>query len=316
MPPIRSLSKTANRALRSSSQNLRHVRQGWQRLISRPTLRRFQAPKLPIATKPSADVPVQIYVGESPHAAKLGVTSDGLKHGAYRIVSGDNWLALIGDDRDFEPVHPFARNHGDIPRAQAEWEKIVGAPYGMPSRGLYKNRLRLPGETGKPDGAVTDKKETLEIWGFDERGSFNAVCGYLRKLGARWYLPGELGEVLPEMKTIPLPSIDETAIPDFPLRQFNFRFSTAGYETSMWAMRLGTRNDARIHLAHGMSGMTNNEKVFAGAPGVVRHSTAASAISNPVTPNASSAIQTRGFSRKQCVTPVLCSIPTILNVYQ
>ena len=222
--------------------------------------------QLPIKTKPSADVPVQIYVGESPHAAKLGVTSEGLEHGAYRIVSGENWLALIGEDSDFEPVHPFARNNGDKPRAQAEWEKIIGAPYGMPSRNLYKNRLRLPGETGKPDGAVTDKKETLEIWGLDERGSFNAVCGYLRKLGARWYLPGELGEVMPEMKSIPLPQIDETVTPDFPLRQFNFRFSTAGFHTSMWAMRLGTRNDESLHIAHGMSGMTNNEKVFAEHP--------------------------------------------------
>ncbi len=222
--------------------------------------------RLPIKTKPSADVPVQIYIGESPYAAKLGVTSEGLKHGAYRIVSGDNWLALIGDDSDFEPVHPFARNNGDKPRAQAEWEKIIGAPYGMPSRNLYKNRLRLPGETGKPDGAVTDKKETLDIWGLDERGSFNAVCGYLRKLGARWYLPGDLGEVMPKMKSIPLPQIDETVTPDFPLRQFNFRFSTAGYHTSMWAMRLGTRNDERLNIAHGMSGMTNNEKVFAEHP--------------------------------------------------
>ena len=46
--------------------------------------------QLPIETKPSADVAVQIYVGESPHAAKLRLTSDGLEHGAYRIVSGEN----------------------------------------------------------------------------------------------------------------------------------------------------------------------------------------------------------------------------------
>ena len=89
--------------------------------------------QLPIKTKPSADVPVQIYIGESPHAAKLGITSGGLEHGAYRIVSSENWLALIGDDSDFVPVHPFARNNGDKPRAQAEWEKMIGAPYGMPS---------------------------------------------------------------------------------------------------------------------------------------------------------------------------------------
>jgi hypothetical protein len=65
---------------------------------------------------------------------------------------------------------------------------------------------------GKPDPV---DGETLEVWGLDERGSFNAVSGFLQKLGARWYLPGELGEVLPSMKTIPLPKLDETVQPDF-----------------------------------------------------------------------------------------------------
>ncbi len=58
-------------------------------------LAKISGAKLPIKTKPSADVPVQIYVGESPHAAKLGLTSDGLENGAYRIVSGENWLARL-----------------------------------------------------------------------------------------------------------------------------------------------------------------------------------------------------------------------------
>ena len=56
---------------------------------------------LPIRVEPSADVPVQIYTGESPHAAKLGVTADRLEHGAYRIAFGEQWIALIGDDTDF-----------------------------------------------------------------------------------------------------------------------------------------------------------------------------------------------------------------------
>ncbi len=225
-------------------------------------IEKISGARLSIVTNASKDT-VNIFVGSSPGNP---VKADGLEAGAYRITTGPGWMALIGDDTDFEPTHPFASNNSDIPRAQAEWEKIVGAPYGMPSRGLYKNRLRLPGETGKPDGAKTDPKETLTIWGLDERGSFNAVCGFLRKIGARWYLPGDLGEVLPSMETIPLPAIDETVQPDFPLRQFNFRFSTAGYDTSMWAMRLGTRNDERIQVAHGMSSMTNNEQVFAEHP--------------------------------------------------
>ena len=218
--------------------------------------------RLPIVTQP-VDDRVKIFIGASPQNP---VQANGLKAGAYRIATGPDWMALVGDDREFTPMEPFAKNNGYIPRAQAEWEKIVGAPYGMPARGLYKNRLRLPGDTGKPDGATTEPKETLEIWGLDERGSFNAVCGYLRKLGARWYLPGELGEVLPSMKTIPLPQIDETVLPDFPLRQFNFRFSTAGLETSMWVMRLGLRNDERLQIAHGISTMTNHQGVFDAHP--------------------------------------------------
>ena len=228
----------------------------------RTQIEKISGARFPISTQPVAGA-VKIYIGAS---EQNPASVDGLKHGAYRIATGPDWMSLIGDDSDFTPFQPFARNNNDIPRAQAEWEKIAGAPYGMPLRGLYKNRLRLPGATGKPDGAETGSKETLEVWGLDERGSFNAVCAYLRKLGARWYLPGELGEILPAMKTIALPEINETVKPDFPLRQFNFRFSNCGYDTAMWAMRLGIRIDSRIHLAHGMAGMTNNEKVFAAHP--------------------------------------------------
>ena len=190
----------------------------------RMQIEKISGARLPIVTTPSGEA-VKIFIGTS---SQNPVKADDLKNGAYRIISGPDWMALVGDDSEFTPMEPFARNNSDIPRAQAEWEKIVGAPYGMPARGLYKNRLRLPGDTGKPDGAATEPKETLDIWGLDERGSFNAVCSYLRKLGARWYLPGEIGEVLPSMKTIPLWQIDETVLPDFPLRQFNFRLSTAG----------------------------------------------------------------------------------------
>lgn len=228
----------------------------------RMQIEKISGARLPIVTAPSGKA-VKIFIGAS---SQNPVKAAGLKAGAYRIATGPDWMALVGDDSEFTPREPFAKNNSDIPRAQAEWEKIVGAPYGMPSRGLYKNRLRLSGDTGKPDGATTDSKESLEIWGLDERGSFNAVCGYLRKLGARWYLPGELGEVLPAMKTIPLPQIDETVQPDFSLRQFNFRFSTAGPETSMWVMRLGLRNDEQVQIAHGMATMTNHQAVFDAHP--------------------------------------------------
>ncbi|MFO0817000.1 MAG: DUF4838 domain-containing protein [Pirellulales bacterium] len=228
----------------------------------RQQIEKISGARLPIVTQPTGKA-VKVFIGASSHSP---VKTEGLKHGAYRIVSGEDWLALLGDDTDFTPIDPWGKSNSDIPRAQAEWEKIVGAPYGMPTRGLYKHRLKLPGETGKPDGATTAKNESLEIWGLDERGSFNAVSGYLHKLGARWYLPGDLGEVLPSLKTIVLPKLDETVRPDFSLRQFNFRFGTAGYDTSLWAMRLGIRNDETLPIGHGMATMTNREEVFAKHP--------------------------------------------------
>ncbi|MBI2478922.1 MAG: DUF4838 domain-containing protein [Planctomycetia bacterium] len=228
----------------------------------RETIEKISGARLPIVTAPSGKA-AKVFIGASPHNP---VTVDGLQHGAYRIASGPDWLALVGDDTDFEPLPPFARSNSDIPRAQAEWEQIVGAPYGMPRTGLYKNRLRLPGEIGKPDGAITEKDETFELWGLDERGSYNAVCGLLHQFGARWYLPGELGEVLPALKTIKVPRVDETVRPDFALRQFNFRFSIVGAETARWVMRLGLRNDERLQIAHGLSTMTNRQAVFDAHP--------------------------------------------------
>ncbi len=217
----------------------------------RRQIEKISGTRLPIVTQPTGNA-AKVFIGASAHSP---VKAEGLKDGAYRIASGADWLAMIGDDADFEPVGPFARNNSDIPRAQAAWEKIVGAPYGLPSPGLYKHRTKI----------VLDG-ETLEVWGLDERGSFNAVIAFLHRLGARWYLPGDLGEVLPTMKTIELPKLDETVRPDFALRQFNFRFSTCGPDTALWAMRLGIRNDERLQIAHGMANMTNREEVFAKHP--------------------------------------------------
>ena len=37
-----------------------------------------------------------IYVGESDYTGALGISTEGLRHGAYRMVSGEGWLALVG----------------------------------------------------------------------------------------------------------------------------------------------------------------------------------------------------------------------------
>lgn len=227
-------------------------------------IEKISGARLPIVFAPGGGRPVQVFVGESPAAEKLGITAEGLAAGAYRIASGENWLALVGDDTDFVPTEPWAKNNRDRTsgKLQSEWEKRAGYAWGVPNGGMYKMRERLPGGIGLPDGAAGANPDPLEIWNADERGSYNAVCGFLRNLGVRWYLPGELGEVIPEKKSIPLPDIDTTVQPDFPVRQFNVRWSVVSDDTMWWFMRLGIRQPYGLMIAHGMHTMTHTETIL------------------------------------------------------
>jgi hypothetical protein len=117
-------------------------------------IEKMSGARLPIVSQPTGKN-VRIYIGRSPLTDQLGVSDEGLKHGAYRMVSGDDWLAIVGDDSDFVPKEPWARNNEMIRsgKLQAEWEKITGLPYGVPDAGMYKHRFKMPAELGLPDAA-------------------------------------------------------------------------------------------------------------------------------------------------------------------
>ena len=61
---------------------------------------------LAIVSKPTGEVPVKIYVGESEAARQVGVNADGLERDAFHMVSGPTWLALVGSDLEFTPREP------------------------------------------------------------------------------------------------------------------------------------------------------------------------------------------------------------------
>jgi tetratricopeptide (TPR) repeat protein len=227
-------------------------------------LEKISGARLPIVQDPGERTPVKIFVGQSPHTDRLQVSADGLKHGAYRIVSGEDWLVLIGHDTDFVPIDPWPRNNADwvSGRVHAQWDEITGARWGNPLAGFYKHYTGRASDFGKPPAEQFDKSGAIHVWDFDERGSFNAVCGFLRSLGVRWYMPGDLGEVVPSLATIPLPAVDETVVPDFAVRRFNIRFGVHGRDTAMWAMRLGMRDPYGLEIPHGMHTMTHRQEIL------------------------------------------------------
>lgn len=231
-------------------------------------LTKISGAKLDILTTPSGSLPIKLYIGSSKHTDALGITADGLQHGAYRIVSGDDWMVFIGDDTDFVPIEPWPRSSADVSsgKMQKEWSAITGKGWGFPHRQLHKHYSGPNRLFGTPNEQKTDADGNVHVWIYDERGSFNAVCGYLRSLGVRWYMPGEIGEILPETGSIPLSKINETVHPDFPMRIFQFRPGAGGPEAMMWGFRLGVRRPYGRQAAHGFRDMTDNAETFKNHP--------------------------------------------------
>ncbi|MFH1741460.1 MAG: hypothetical protein ABIH23_20840, partial [bacterium] len=59
----------------------------------------------------------------------------------------------------------------------------------------------------------------LHILGGSARATLWAVYGILHELGCRWYIPGEIGEVVPTRKTLTINGEKRVDSPDFPFRQ-------------------------------------------------------------------------------------------------
>ncbi|HID22852.1 MAG TPA: hypothetical protein EYP14_10700 [Planctomycetaceae bacterium] len=142
---------------------------------------------VPIVTQPTHEGRVRIYVGRSRDTDELGVRNDDLPDGAYRIVSGKNWLVLIGTDTDFVPTEPWPRSHQDrvSGRLIRAWDAVTGKRWGNPVWHLYKFYSGRASAFGKPGKGTKPRLAPVDVWAFDERGSFNAVCGFLRRLGVR-----------------------------------------------------------------------------------------------------------------------------------
>lgn len=205
---------------------------------------------LPIASKQSAGK-AAIFVGMSSFTVERGLSTQELKHGAFRMASGEDWLALLGPDKDFVPIEPWGRERdkNESARVNAAWDKITGDTFWNTASELYQ--LYHP---------------ELDVWMTDDAGTFNAVNEFLRGLGCRWFAPGELGEVIPRQQTILLPQVDRTVTPDFGLRRFVYYTQHTGIgERALWNLRLGVNFGAEIagfpQLCHGMKFVIKREEM-------------------------------------------------------
>lgn len=217
---------------------------------------------LPIVTEPQ-EGKIAIFVGKSRHTDALSLSTDGLKHGAFRMASGQDWLALLGPDQDFVPIEPWGRSRSpaETARVNAAWDKITGDTFWNTARDLH---FRY-----HPD---------LDVWDQDDAGTFNAVNEFLRGLGCRWFAPGELGEVIPRQQTIPLPDVHRTVTPDFAVRRFVYYTEHTGIgDKALWNLRLGLNHGAEIlgfpQICHGVKFVIKREEMKQAHPEIylLRH---------------------------------------------
>lgn len=89
--------------------------------------------------------------------------------------------------------------------------------------------------------------KVLSLAGKDNAGTQFAVYTFLEKcLGVRWFWPGELGEVVPEIKTIAVEQIDDTEEPDF-------KWRNRGPGGALWGAHMGPTDKKSRELLLGIT---------------------------------------------------------------
>jgi len=172
--------------------------------------------KLPIQQEPipQGKPGVNIFLGESSFTKALGLNLDGLKSDGFKIVSRDNWLAILG--RDYRGATPIV----GLMNPWAPWE-------------VYSDKLKT--------GA------------FGETGTLFGVFRFLEDYcGVRWYMPGDLGTVIPKLETIKVEKVNYQTSPDFEYRYpwfCNF-YQADAKEDILWYRRAGFGAAYPVQIIH------------------------------------------------------------------
>jgi hypothetical protein len=208
-------------------------------------IEKISGAQLAIATVPGTNMTAHIYVGKSKFTDDLKINDEGLKYGAFKMVSGSDYLVLLGHDKDFTFPQYTARSQADGPRALKEWDERSGEKWGL--RAYWYTY-----------------SATVGMWEYDERGSLNAVYRFLYDQGVRWYMPGDLGEVLPKLNTIALAPVDKTVKPDFPYRNlgdYSPSFGNGTRAAMLYKLRSGVDASMGLPGPHGMNDVNGRDEV-------------------------------------------------------
>ena len=94
-------------------------------------------------------------------------------------------------------------------------------------------------------------------------GTMFGVYELLHELGVRWFMPGELGEVIPRHNTVTVPIIEKQEAPDFVGRRIQYSgHYPSGGATETWERRVKLRPTPGIPGSHAFHKWISKEKYF------------------------------------------------------
>lgn len=190
----------------------------------------------------------KIYIGNFESTDNLGVERITSQWGDYQILGKENYLSLCGYDKDFEPQGIWASSRRDWSDNKIKaWKKLTN------NKGWLNN---------VGSSMWNRYNKDIDLWAFDHKGSLNAVYGYLRDLGVRWFMPGENGEYVPKMDNISIPIIKKVVSANFKIRKMSFARFGNGKQILpdiLWFLRQGANYPYGYHDYHGISNISRSQ---------------------------------------------------------
>jgi len=196
--------------------------------------------------------------------ADVSLVQDG-KTAARIVVSAEQNTALDADAQKQQPALATAMSTaaGEL---QYHLRKMSGAELAIVTAAApaeVKGPAIVLGSLAVKMGAAPQKQsasregfrllvkdDLVLIGGESDAGALFGAYELLNRLGCDWVMPGEIGEIIPATKTVTVPALDESQVPDFAMRRLWYR----GYDTKEHPFKPGERERMQTWLLRQKSG--------------------------------------------------------------
>lgn len=183
-------------------------------------IQQISGAELPIvADGTEGTAPNHIYVGDSDFTRKLGINTTQLPEEGLVIQAGEKYLALVGRDTPAESMRQMAQREYQNLDKPADRHYSVGMGFGRHGEAM----------------------------------TLDAAYHFLEDFcGIRWYMPGPLGVVVPEQKTLKVKPTKVIQSPRYHYRNWDGFFYSDDPAAAIWSRQIGYGTSGNITANHSL----------------------------------------------------------------